>query len=780
MIRLPLIVLLSSLTVLSSAPVRGACTDGPEVCVDGPGSKFINGVEVWRECWNYQTTRHCTSSSTVDYCSGLKQTPGCRQTKAECLSYSLTGTCMSWNSTYICSEEAKETENIEILDSSHTVISGTDTTTCSSFLDNPDCYIAEEKCIEGPETRIINGVAVYKECWKKELAFACAAPGASNSCQIIASKGCQPIGEKVCERVGADGSCAQYSQKFHCVNTDPIEGDDITPEGTPAKPGFDLLACKTATEGMTCKASGYSCMQTNDKGECIQRKYIYNCTKSLNENACEALEKLPECEIRKSTCIERDGPKCLAYKKEIFCKGDSEISAPGADIIDSNIVIGSIEPSDTCLPLKDNPACTVLRTECVEGPAEKIINGVPVYKDCWKYEYIYVCGASGNGSEETKNDCGKFEADKDCVKVSSECIAVDDEGKCLTTAHTYRCVEKEGSAVTETICRPAECLDGVCEGSGDPADSDFSKVITMLETARQGALYGDYDNGRFFNGEVDECSKKVLGFSCCDTKVKAGTANSSAFGKAMSFAGDVTVETVKYIGSPYVYDVLSASDATSGILNMLYGDATSGIYNPSLSFYGFGMTLQGGQMYFTFDPTSFAMSVALQIALDYLQCEPKEQTLMLKKGQKLCHHVGTYCSKKVVTCVERKESYCCYNSPLARILQEQGRPQLGKGWGSAQNPQCEGFTQDELERLDFDAMDLSEFEALIVQKNELDSAAAQDRGTAHTKNLVDKNLGAYVPPSVGSSHVVDPNFTGTPTAPNRPSSPKAPSKTLKN
>ena len=100
MIRLPLIVLLSSLTVLSSAPVRGACTDGPEVCVDGPGSKFINGVEVWRECWNYQTTRHCTSSSTVDYCSGLKQTPGCRQTKAECLSYSLTGTCMSWNSTY--------------------------------------------------------------------------------------------------------------------------------------------------------------------------------------------------------------------------------------------------------------------------------------------------------------------------------------------------------------------------------------------------------------------------------------------------------------------------------------------------------------------------------------------------------------------------------------------------------------------------------------------------------------------------------------------------------
>ena len=119
---------------------------------------------------------------------------------------------------------------------SHTVISGTDTTTCSSFLDNPDCYIAEEKCIEGPETRIINGVAVYKECWKKELAFACAAPGASNSCQILASKGCQPIGEKVCERVGADGTCAQYSQKYHCVNTDPIEAMTLRRKEHPLNP----------------------------------------------------------------------------------------------------------------------------------------------------------------------------------------------------------------------------------------------------------------------------------------------------------------------------------------------------------------------------------------------------------------------------------------------------------------------------------------------------------------------------------------------------------------
>lgn len=72
---------------------------------------------------------------------------------------------------------------------------------------------------------------------------------------------------------------------------------------------------------------------------------------------------------------------------------------------------------------------------------------------------------------------------------------------------------------------------------------------------------------------------------------------------------------------------------------------------------------------------------------------------------------------------------------------------------------------EELESLDFDKMDLSEFEALIVTKNKLDDAAAQDRGETHLDNLSSKDLGAYVSPSVGTSAVVDPNFTGKPQLP---------------
>jgi conjugal transfer mating pair stabilization protein TraN len=66
------------------------------------------------------------------------------------------------------------------------------------------------------------------------------------------------------------------------------------------------------------------------------------------------------------------------------------------------------------------------------------------------------------------------------------------------------------------------------------------------------------------------------------------------------------------------------------------------------------------------------------------------------------------------TCTETTQTYCCFNSRISRILNEQGRPQIGKGWGGAENPDCSGFTITELQSLDFSRMDLSEFFAEIA------------------------------------------------------------------
>ena len=89
----------------------------------------------------------------------------------------------------------------------------------------------------------------------------------------------------------------------------------------------------------------------------------------------------------------------------------------------------------------------------------------------------------------------------------------------------------------------------------------------------------------------------------------------------------------------------------------------------------------------------------------------------VRRGQNLCVHAGSYCSSKFLgTCLTKKESYCCFNSRLARIVNQQGRAQLGRGYGDAKSPDCSGITVEELQRLDFSRMDLSEFYAEILPK----------------------------------------------------------------
>lgn len=124
-----------------------------------------------------------------------------------------------------------------------------------------------------------------------------------------------------------------------------------------------------------------------------------------------------------------------------------------------------------------------------------------------------------------------------------------------------------------------------------------------------------------------------------------------------------------------------------------------------------------GGLQFAFDPTSFAIQIGFMILQELMSCNQQEQILAMRRGQNLCHEVGTYCSKKtpiIKICIEKTKSYCCYNSRLARIINEQGRAQIGKSWGSPKSPNCSGFTQSEFAAIDFSKIDLSEFMAEVM------------------------------------------------------------------
>jgi conjugal transfer mating pair stabilization protein TraN len=97
-------------------------------------------------------------------------------------------------------------------------------------------------------------------------------------------------------------------------------------------------------------------------------------------------------------------------------------------------------------------------------------------------------------------------------------------------------------------------------------------------------------------------------------------------------------------------------------------------------------------------------------------CDSEDRAVDEKDDAGLCHMVGTYCSDKVLgVCVTKKQSYCCFSSKLTRILQEQGREQLGKEWGDPEEPNCDGFLVEEFQSLDLSLMDFSEVYAEFVE-----------------------------------------------------------------
>ena len=120
-------------------------------------------------------------------------------------------------------------------------------------------------------------------------------------------------------------------------------------------------------------------------------------------------------------------------------------------------------------------------------------------------------------------------------------------------------------------------------------------------------------------------------------------------------------------------------------------------------------------------------------------CKENEKILAKKREEKQTHYIGNFCSKELKLgftkiCVQKSDSYCTFSSSLARIIQEQGREQLGISWGSAKSPECRGFTPEEFQKIDFSKIDLTEFVKDIQSS---------------VQSSVIKNLGTYVEDKVG-------------------------------
>jgi conjugal transfer mating pair stabilization protein TraN len=475
---------------------------------------------------------------------------------------------------------------------------------------------------------------------------------------------------------------------------------------------------------------------------------------SNNDGQCVAQTNTVPAVYAEKSCalIKEVAPhECLAPRDIVIAQQQDSVTG---GII--HVLVSSDYDMSVCGQWHNNPNYEYVGSECVSKvppfPLPPEISLADVAPDgCFTQKRGYV-GLTG---VEDHTECLIFDNDPECTYQSDaacqQTVTINEQQICVDQERIYSCRTAPSMDSTFLDCSGQKfCINGNCFNTGHQNDTDFAQAMSLVEATREAGVYLNENTWRIFDGDRGKCRIKLGGImNCC-----SGSSGGSTFNNNLLF--NLTVQAGKNVlsyGSKYLYDALYTSTAPDWIIKGM--SAMMGVdplkipsggllsaFSPSLSYFGFSATLGstpapgfitstlgfegaiidlgappifGGEVVFGFDPTSFAITVAIMVLQELLSCEPDEQILSMKKGQNLCHRVGSYCSKRFFgVCLQRTRSYCCYNSRLGRIINAQGRAQIGKSWGSAKNANCAGFSHAEFASINFAALDLSEFSREVM------------------------------------------------------------------
>lgn len=100
------------------------------------------------------------------------------------------------------------------------------------------------------------------------------------------------------------------------------------------------------------------------------------------------------------------------------------------------------------------------------------------------------------------------------------------------------------------------------------------------------------------------------------------------------------------------------------------------------------------------DCKGFALDIGLA------GCTVEERELYKKRKAGKCHYIGT---RSLKMGLEKESIYVCFPTILARIIQENGREQLGLSWGDIEEPKINGLKINQVKQINFDRIDFSDF-----------------------------------------------------------------------
>ena len=121
------------------------------------------------------------------------------------------------------------------------------------------------------------------------------------------------------------------------------------------------------------------------------------------------------------------------------------------------------------------------------------------------------------------------------------------------------------------------------------------------------------------------------------------------------------------------------------------------------------------------------------LLVNLYHCPAPELELARERDAGRTYYLGERCVQRILgECLKRERGWCVFGSKLGRMLHEQARPWLGIDWSS-----CRGFVVGEIERIDFDRLNLGDFfrelsdparePGVVLPEGDVVRAAMQDR-----------------------------------------------------
>jgi conjugal transfer mating pair stabilization protein TraN len=272
--------------------------------------------------------------------------------------------------------------------------------------------------------------------------------------------------------------------------------------------------------------------------------------------------------------------------------------------------------------------CALIQPEvCIDGPATRTVNGLPVERACWEYQSVYRCLGTTQVAEPY---CQEL-ADNGCTPIDQTCTGIECEV-------TYSCPGTSNTSETPNCETQQLTLGDNQFDTGWAPSADFPLAASNL-TALNDAVTGMVSNA----------------LSCVEDPPGSGEM--------------VCAETISiFAGEPMRCrkDRFNARNCCK------------------LSGWGVDNNLA--------------------------QCDIQEQQLALARNAGRTVYLGRYCRNDTFFgCVDYGYRYCVMSSKIGRIVQEGARQQLGIPWGNEDSPNCRGLTEAELQAVNFELIDFSEY-----------------------------------------------------------------------